>query len=77
MLSSELNASPSVAKKCAEVVFHALKYIVDTQTNLLGTSYVDSNFFKKEEPITIFKSLLSANESPDGILQLHAEPHNE
>lgn len=77
LLSSELNASPSVAKKCAEVVFHALKYIVDTQTNLLGTSYVDSNFFKKEEPITIFKSLLSANESPDGILQLHAEPHNE
>ena len=77
LLSSEMNASPSVAEQCAEVVFHALKYIVDTQTNLLGTSYVDSNFFKKEEPITVFKSLLSANESPDGILQLHAEPHNE
>lgn len=73
LLSSEVNASPHVAEKCAEAVFHALKYIVDTQTNLLGASYVDSNFFKKEEPIMIFKSLLSSNESPDSILQLHYE----
>ncbi len=69
ILSHE-NIGEAEIKKCSDAVFQALKYIVDEQADRLGKFYNDSNFFKTEEPITLFKSLLSANESPDDLIRL-------